>query len=259
MIQIIFGIGNTIAFKDSDMQNHNNMKYLLTKRYLSLLFTTAFAIATAHAQSQYAGTYYGQLDEEIKAFGVVVQPREKINDLTAIVNDNGALTVTGISGVTGQVNANGSVQFFENGFGFTTGTIVNRVLNANGTHSQNAGTRVNEYWLVATENTPVTASFPDATELPNNWNVTTWFGSFYGQNFPWIYHETLASVYCQGSDKTTLWLYFAPLGWIATSETLYPWFYDPQLATWLYYDSSITTAQWFYNQNTNTWFSVNNQ
>ncbi|WOO39268.1 hypothetical protein [Rubellicoccus peritrichatus] len=235
------------------------MKHSPTKRISSLLFISCFATAMVNAQSQYEGTYYGELDEEVKNFGIVTQPREKTNDLTVTVDSAGNLTVTGISGVSGTVDSNGTVQFFENGFGFSTGTIVNRVLNANGSHEQNGGTRVNEYWIVATMNTPVSASFPDATQHPDNWNSTPWFGSFNGAGFPWIYHETLAWMYCQGSDDTTLWLYFAPLGWLATSETLYPWIYDQLMLTWLYYDTSTTNPQWFYNQNTNQWFSVNNE
>lgn len=225
--------------------------------YLSASLLLFSSIHT-HAQSEYAGTYYGELDEEVQAFGHTVVPRKKTNTITATVSDTGALTVTGISGVSGQVDASGTISFFQNGFGFSTGTISGNTLNAAGQHEQDGGVRVNKYWIVATRNTSVTSAFPDATPEANNWNYTPWFGFFNGESFPWIYHQTLGPMYVTGSDNTALWMYFAPLGFIFTNKDTYPWFYDPQLDAWLFYDTSIASPQWFYNQSTTTWFSVDN-
>lgn len=213
----------------------------------------------AQAQSQYAGTYYGELDEQIKVFGHTVQPREKTNNVTATVSDSGQLVITGISEVTGTVDENGNI-FVTNdgGFGFQTGTITDRTLNMNGSHSQDGGTRVNEYWIVATMNTPVSSAFPDAQAEADNWNYVPWFGYFNGQDFPWIYHQTLHSMYITGTDSTELWIYFPPLAWLFTNKDTYPWFFSQGLNSWIYYDTSIASPQWFFNQSTSTWFSESN-
>jgi len=221
---------------------------------LSLLMTTM-----SLAQSQYAGTYYGELDEEIDVFGHTVQPRQKTNDVTASVTDTGDLTITGISVVRGTVDENGNIFVTDDGgFGFQTGTIRDGTLNMSGQHSQDGGTRVNKYWILARMNTPVTSAFPDAQEEPDNWNYVPWFGYFNGADFPWIYHQTLHSMYITGNENTALWVFFPPLQWMFTNKETFPWFFSTFINGWLYYDTSNAPAQWSCNQNTGTWFSENN-
>lgn len=228
--------------------------------YLKVLMLVACGQSLLIGQSEYAGTYYGELDEEIKFAGHTIQSRKKINSIAVHVTTDGSLTVTGINGVSGQVDADGSINFFENGFGFTAGSISGLSLSANGQHEQDGGLRVNQYWLDATQNTPVSSVFPDATQEANNQNFIAWFGYFNGLHFPWIAHQSLGNIYVQGNDETTLWMYFQPLGWMATNRDQYPWMYDVLLVTWVYYDTSIpiSQGQWFFNNRTEKWFSVNN-
>lgn len=206
----------------------------------------------------YAGVYYGELDEQITDVGIIVQHREKTADITVTVSDNGDLSVTGIAGVSGVVEDNGVINFFANGFGFTTGSISDGTVNAYGKHEQDGGLKVDEYWIVAQMNVSVAASFPDALAAAGNWNWTEWFGWFWGGDFPWIYHTTLGHVYCSGSDQTFLWLYYLPLGWIGTNATTYPWFYDSLLDAWLFYQVPSVNPNWFYNSSSDKWIQLTN-
>ncbi len=231
----------------------------MQKRFPLIIVSFLVLAAAAYGQSQYAGTYYGELDEEIQVFGHTVQPREKTNDVTATVTDAGDLTITGISVVRGTVDDQGHIFITDDGgFGFQTGTITNRTINMEGQHSQDGGTRVNYYWIVATMNTPVDSAFPDAQPEQNNWNYVPWFGYFNGQDFPWIYHQTLHSLYITGTDDTALWIYYPPLQWMFTNKDTYPWFYSTFINGWLFYDVTNANAQWFFNENTGTWFSEHN-
>ncbi|MGE9291978.1 MAG: hypothetical protein ACQKBW_00050 [Puniceicoccales bacterium] len=232
------------------------MKASLITSLLILLSATSFVLA----QSQYAGTYYGELDEQVSEFGVVTTPRHDTAALTAVVTTSGDLTITGASEITGTVDAQGNITVTnDGGYGFETGTISDDTINMNGSHSQDGGARVNEYWVVATLAQPVLAIFPDAQAEGSGWYYVSWFGSFNTANFPWIYHETLHSMYATGNDQTELWLYFPPLQWMFTNKDTYPWFYSQSLSAWVYYDVSTTSAQWFYNQSTGVWFAENNQ
>lgn len=234
------------------------MKSTLTLALATLVLLTGWSAVAQAQTSPYANTYYGELDEKITIFGVVTQERTKIADLTVVVQADGSFTVQGISGVSGEVANNGVVSFFSNGFGFSQGTIENNQLNAYGKHEQNFGTRVNEYWIVATANTPVSASFPDANQLANNWNFINWFGWFWGQAFPWIWHDQLGWLYADGSDDTFLWLAYGPLGWLGTTKQDYPFVFAPSVDAWLWYQEGTANPNRFYNTATEKWIETSN-
>ncbi|WOO41334.1 hypothetical protein [Rubellicoccus peritrichatus] len=230
----------------------------ISTHYCNFFAILFLGLLQAQAQSQFAGTYYGELDEAIVVRGQTVQPREKVSNIVATVTDSGNLTITGISEVRGMVDADGLISITDNGgYGFETGTITNNTINMNGESVKDNGIRIDEYWIVATRNTPVTSIFPDAQAERNNWNYVPWFGYFNGADFPWIYHQSLKSVYCTGTESD-LWLFYPPLQWVYTNRDSYPWFYSPSVNSWIFYDTSIETPEWFFNQRTGAWFSESN-
>lgn len=63
----------------------------------------------------------------------------------------------------------------------------------------------------------------NATQHPDNWRESSWFGWFYDMGYPWISHAEHGYQYCLGVDTSSVYLYDLSLKtWIWTSESMYP-------------------------------------
>jgi hypothetical protein len=92
-----------------------------------------------------------------------------------------------------------------------------------------------------------------AVDLGSGWRRLEWFGTFNAGASPWIYHATHGWMCPVGTSTAGLWLYALDLGWLWTGETVYPWLYDLNLATWLYYHRHSSAPRWFFNSQTREW------
>jgi PhoPQ-activated pathogenicity-related protein len=96
----------------------------------------------------------------------------------------------------------------------------------------------------------------NAVDLGNGWKWLDWFGKFYVNSLPWIYHlehqwlypyETSADgIFFWDSTMSALW-------W--TRETVYPFLYRYSDDTWLWYHLGSSAPCWFYNYRTSMWES----
>jgi len=98
------------------------------------------------------------------------------------------------------------------------------------------------------------------------WRSFSWFGNYYDTTLQdgWIYHETLGWLYRTGDATSSIWFYDESLkdpdnflkGWLWTSAQVYPYFYNPGTAEWLYYLKSSQKPRMFYSYNNSAWVEM---
>jgi hypothetical protein len=102
-----------------------------------------------------------------------------------------------------------------------------------------------------------TSPWPGAASLGNGWMNSSWFGTFNVNSYPWIYHQQHGWMYVFGTDPTSIWLWTPDLGFLWTSQSVYPWLWSDTQKTWLYYSVGSSNPRYFYNWNAQKWVSVN--
>jgi subtilisin family serine protease len=94
----------------------------------------------------------------------------------------------------------------------------------------------------------------------NGWWQDRTLGWFYGDLYPWVYLPSLDWVYSghgAGNNPYVLYSDKPELGWLATSRTLYPWFYQYNSRNWLWYFDGTESPSWFYSFGRSEWLRVN--
>ena len=56
-----------------------------------------------------------------------------------------------------------------------------------------------------------------AAQMGNGWKWAKWFGYYYGDQFPWVYHENLGWTYISQTQSDNAWIFREHLGWGWTS------------------------------------------
>ena len=103
--------------------------------------------------------------------------------------------------------------------------------------------------LAGDSNETMTTNFSSTTNLGNNW-FDAWLGIFYTANKQnWIFHSHLGWFYVHPVGKDAFWFYDYDLGWLYTSNDLYPYFYRNSPAGWLYHLANSNKSRfWSYSQ-----------
>ena len=92
-----------------------------------------------------------------------------------------------------------------------------------------------------------------ATDLGGGWKYLSWFGYFYTNNPPWIFHQTLGWLYPNGTSTASIWFWDLAMNtywW--TSQAVFPNIYRASDNTWLYYEQGSSPRE-FYNFSTGKW------
>ena len=110
----------------------------------------------------------------------------------------------------------------------------------------------------------------------SGWMWTEWFGYYFADSFPWIFHENLGWVYIMQEHADNLWLYRQNLGWAWTSSADWwkdkkaegevnsaqshalPYLYrfgndENDTKTWTYFSRNLS-ATTLYDFNESEWF-----
>jgi hypothetical protein len=92
-----------------------------------------------------------------------------------------------------------------------------------------------------------------ASDLGLGWKQSTWFGSFYADSQPWLYHTSLGWIYLSESGANT-WIYEETLGWLWTDSSSYPHLYRfiGDSGNWIYLDTSSDRGR-IYDYGTPSW------
>jgi hypothetical protein len=87
-----------------------------------------------------------------------------------------------------------------------------------------------------------------------NWWTSRWFGSFYmNDGNAWIMHSELGWLYPMASGKSGVWFWKEQLGWLWTDEQLYPFLYQNESASWLYFYGASVGTKLFYHYRDERW------
>jgi hypothetical protein len=93
-----------------------------------------------------------------------------------------------------------------------------------------------------------------AVDAGNGWRYLEWFGYFNDTSSPWIYHLQHRWLATVAETTTSIWFYpLDGMGWLWTSETVYPWLYKYNQGTWLYYLEDTSAPRWFFNWTSQQW------
>ena len=87
-----------------------------------------------------------------------------------------------------------------------------------------------------------------------NWWSSRWFGSFYMNNEnAWVMHSELGWLFPMASGQSGVWFWKDFMGWLWTDEQLYPYFYQNDSASWLYFYGASEGTQLFYRYRDEKW------
>lgn len=93
----------------------------------------------------------------------------------------------------------------------------------------------------------------NAANLGGGWKWLSWFGYFSDQGDGWIYHNEHGWMYAVGTTTADIWFWTQDMGWLWTSDTVYPNMYRNQTHGWLWYQINSANPRWFYNYTTHQW------
>jgi hypothetical protein len=99
--------------------------------------------------------------------------------------------------------------------------------------------------------------FDDTAADENSYNAGN-LGVIYSAAFPWLYQNGLGWVYGAGLRGSYFFyvMNLDSLGWIYTSNDVYPYLYDYSGDRWLYQDQSGVESPWFWDFNQNEWVTL---
>jgi len=95
----------------------------------------------------------------------------------------------------------------------------------------------------------------DTLNNGNGWRYANWLGHFWagGSDSPWINHFGLNWAYCLG-DSSSLWMYLLGNdGWLWTSSSYYPVFYNAVNRHFLLHTAG---SPWFWDYNLGDWVNL---
>lgn len=110
------------------------------------------------------------------------------------------------------------------------------------------GQSIENTFSVTVSGAGIQTVFPGAAEAGNGWWFSTWFDFFYAGSWPWVYHPAHEWLYMAESAPESFWVFDgAPaLGWMWTSDELYPSFFHASSGEFITYDNTNTDQRWFF-------------
>ncbi|MFP6894824.1 MAG: hypothetical protein VCA18_13795, partial [Opitutales bacterium] len=81
------------------------------------------------------------------------------------------------------------------------------------------------------------------------------FGDFYVAESDWIYHPDFGWLIVYGENPASLWLWQKKLGWVWTSDAVFPYFYSSNLSNWLLWKQTAGNVAVFFDYSQSNWIS----
>lgn len=95
----------------------------------------------------------------------------------------------------------------------------------------------------------------DGVEIQPGWKKTGWFGFFYADFYPWVYHENMGWIYVSEKSQDGAWFSHRRLGWVWTNPKVFPSLYMNDREEWTYLDRSSSSST-FYDYHYKEWFKA---
>jgi len=98
-----------------------------------------------------------------------------------------------------------------------------------------------------------------ATGLGNGWINLHWYGNYHESSDKWLYHELDGWLFVGSKEGGEFWLYSHDLGWIWTTETVFPHTFRASTRSWLYFGSGTDSCtckkvRRYYDYSKKKWF-----
>jgi hypothetical protein len=105
------------------------------------------------------------------------------------------------------------------------------------------------------EGKPVTV----ATGIGHGWANLHWYGIYHESLGKWLYHELDGWLFVGSKEGGEFWLYSPELGWIWTTEAVFPHTFRASTQSWLYFGSGIDSCtckrvRRYYDYSKKKWF-----
>jgi hypothetical protein len=95
----------------------------------------------------------------------------------------------------------------------------------------------------------------DGVEVVPGWKKTGWFGLFFNETYPWVYHSQLKWIYVQEGSIPGAWFHRENIGWIWTNPEVFPALYSHDYQKWTYL-SPVTLNTSLYDYLEGEWFEL---
>jgi hypothetical protein len=95
----------------------------------------------------------------------------------------------------------------------------------------------------------------DGVEVVPGWKKAGWFGFFFADFYPWVYHQGLGWIFVMENGQKGAWFHRENLGWIWTSSDVFPAMYMNSRAQWIYLDMEQVTTT-IYDYLRGEWFEL---
>lgn len=107
------------------------------------------------------------------------------------------------------------------------------------------------------ESIPAFAARPLALSSPTTASIafSPWFGWIDTAHSPWLYHYHLGWLHASQPAHDQAWLWDPALGWTFAAKHSFPFLFQHNSNSWLYYQPGSNNPRWFYATRTQEWFT----
>jgi hypothetical protein len=95
----------------------------------------------------------------------------------------------------------------------------------------------------------------EGVSISAGWKEAGWFGFYYAQYYPWVYHENLGWIYVSEDVSNGAWFHREKLGWLWTNPSRYPHFFRSSDSNWLFLDVGHKPTR-YYDYSIPSWKSI---
>ena len=78
----------------------------------------------------------------------------------------------------------------------------------------------------------------DGVEVMPGWKRAGWFGFYFADFYPWVFHENLGWLFVSEKSMEGAWFHRERLGWVWTSPEVFPNLYMIEKNEWVYLDNN---------------------
>jgi len=95
----------------------------------------------------------------------------------------------------------------------------------------------------------------EGVSISAGWKEAGWFGFYYAQYYPWVYHENLGWIYVSEDVSNGAWFHREKLGWLWTNPSRYPHLFRSSDSHWLFVDVGHKPTR-YYDYSIPSWKSI---
>ena len=95
----------------------------------------------------------------------------------------------------------------------------------------------------------------DGVEVVPGWKKAGWFGFFFADFYPWVYHQGLGWIFVTENSQRGAWFHRENLGWIWTNPEVFPALFMANHEQWIYLDMEKVTTT-IYDYLRGEWFEL---